>query len=829
MLKHCTAVLLVLIAHTAVSQLPQFQWAKAFEARNQIPYTVASNGRSVAVDRQGNVYSTGLFTYNTDFDPGPGEYVLAGGPRFDKGIYVSKLSPTGDFVWAFQIPALVEFGNIEITVDHDDNIYVVSELRYPTDFDPGPGVHILTPIGAWDAFVAKYNSNGQLIWAKQFGGPGDTVPRSDMVAVDNNNNVIVCGNFNNTVDFDPGPGTFNITSSAHIQSFIVKLTAAGDFVWAKQFGNAPEVYSGSSIGDVECDAQGNIHLAGTFRGICDFDPGPGVSTLQSTSLRDGYLAKLTPAGDLVWARRIGNTTNDYYQYAELRGLAIDNNNNVYATGDFRGTFDFDPGPGVYAVTAARADWYVLKLNSQGNFAWAAVMGGSEDEVGAHLDVDNMGSLFAIGTIGKVADMDPGPGTFTITTQGIYGASAIVRLTTNGGFISAAPFDGTGSCLTRRMVMDNAQNIYITGATGGNVDFDPGPNVFNVNPGYGQAPYVLKLGKCSNVTTATLNISACSSYTINNQVYDSTGTYYTTLQNTAGCDSIITLHLTINKKKTEQRIAICEGKSFFAGGALQTSPGTYTDTLRSSLNCDSIVTTYLTVHAAPKPDLGADRDLCTGTQSILTPGTFDTYVWQDGSTGASFTASQVGTYYVTVGDARQCEASDTVRIAAIRPAPTAFLPLDTAVCAYGNLLLQPLENFSSYVWNTNATTRAISLSTPGTYWLEVKDRYGCIGRDSIVVAPKECLLGFFMPNGFTPDKNGRNDELKPVIRGLVKQYAFSVYNRWGQLVFHSTQPGKGWDGAINGAAQNAGVFVWVCKYQLQGQEPQVAKGTATLVR
>jgi hypothetical protein len=369
--------------------------------------------------------------------PAPGYLLLRPRGRGNTGIYISKLSATGDFIWAIQVPALVEFGNIEIAVDKDDNVYLASELRDSTDFDPGPGVYILKPIGAWDAFVAKYDSKGKLVWAKQFGGPGDTVPRSDVLTTDNNNNVIICGNFNRTVDFDPGPGTFNITSSAHIQSFIVKLNSSGDFVWAEQFGNAPIVYSGSSIRDVKCDAEGNIYTTGSFAGTCDFDPGPGNYTLKATGMNDGYIAKLDANGQFAWAKGIGNTTNDYYQFAHASGIDLDNDNNVYTTGTFTGTFDFDPGPGAHVVTSKVYDWYALKLNKQGDFVWVDVFGGSDNDESEDIAVDNGGDVYITGSVGKTADMDPGPGAYNTNSLGKYGAGAIAKVNSAGGFLYAA--------------------------------------------------------------------------------------------------------------------------------------------------------------------------------------------------------------------------------------------------------------------------------------------------------------------------------------------------------------------------------------------------------
>ena len=105
---------------------------------------------------------------------------------------------------------------------------------------------------------------------------------------------------------------------------------------------------------MQFDKQGNIYTTGNFQGTCDFDPGAGNYTLQATSVLDGFIAKIDAAGNFVWARRIGNTTQDYHQYAAPRGIAIDADNNVYTAGDFNGTFDFDPVQAHILLPAAEA-------------------------------------------------------------------------------------------------------------------------------------------------------------------------------------------------------------------------------------------------------------------------------------------------------------------------------------------------------------------------------------------------------------------------------------------------------------------------------------------
>jgi hypothetical protein len=471
--KLCLYFSLLLLSKVQISiaQQPVFQWAKAFNANNIYIYSDNSNGRSVGVDGQGNVYSAGLFQHTLDFDPGPGVYNLSAAGLFETAIYISKLDANGNFVWAIQIPEEVDWGNIEIKVTSDGTIYLASDLRHAADMDPGPGVQIMTPIGGKDAFVIKFDTNGNFIWAKQFGGPGDTVPHSDILDVDQDNNVIICGGFNNTVDFDPGPGTYNLTSTAHIQAFIVKLDINGNLIWAKQFGNSPVVYSGSTINDLKCDRDGNIFTTGTFAGTCDFDPGAAVYSLTATATNDGFISKLDPDGNFIWAKGIDNTNTTYNNWIlHPTGIDIDSMNNVITTGAFIGQYDFDPAVGVYNVATAGGtfDCYILKLDPQGQFLWVKTIGNNIDhEIANDIAVDANNNIYFIGSFGTSVDFDPGPGTYVINSP-YPGASAIVKLNSNGNFVFAAPYQSIfyGSTNFRRMVVDNAENIYVTGAVSG---------------------------------------------------------------------------------------------------------------------------------------------------------------------------------------------------------------------------------------------------------------------------------------------------------------------------------------------------------------------------
>lgn len=250
---------------------------------------------------------------------------------------------------------------------------------------------------------------------------------------------------------------------------------------------------------------------------------------------------------------------------------------------------------------------------------------------------------------------------------------------------------------------------------------------------------------------------------------------------------------------------------------------------SAEGCNSFDTIHINVWPLPTVNLDKDSTLCKGSSRVLQAGNFSIYRWQDGSVLPSLTVSNTGKYFVTVADINECKGSDTVNITTLLSLPMAFLPKDTAICSYGSIVLIPLSNFADYLWNTGSVSPSITISQQGVYWLQVKDNHQCIGTDSIVVRLRDCVKGLFVPNAFTPDNNGRNDNFKPFVGGVVKQYQFIIYNRYDQVVFRTQATNNGWDGTFGGMRQNAGTFVWVCNYQLEGEPLKTEKGTFLLLR
>lgn len=263
-----------------------------------------------------------------------------------------------------------------------------------------------------------------------------------------------------------------------------------------------------------------------------------------------------------------------------------------------------------------------------------------------------------------------------------------------------------------------------------------------------------------------------------------------------------------------------------------------DVFQCSIRSDEICVTtadaisnILSMALFPQPQVQLDKTsfLCTNSYRFLQAGNFTSYVWNDGSTASSLRINNTGVYYVTVTDNNNCKGSDTTEVTQMLPMPSGFMPPDTSICSYGSLNLVAVRGYTQYLWNNDYTGVVNTVTQPGSYWLEVTDADGCKGRDTVVVALRKCITGFYMPTGFTPNNDGKNDQLRPLLFGDIAYYHFVVYNRFGQAVFESNDAAKGWDGTLKGSKQDGNTFVWICTYQLKGEKRETQKGTVALLR
>ena len=420
----------------------------------------------VAVDNTGNLYTSGFFNGTLDFNPGVGTNNLTSIGSDDA--FISKLDSVGNFIWAKNFGGTGTTYSHGIILDGSGNIYVCGTFSNTTDFDPNAGVTNLTSLGGNDAFISKLDGNGNLIWAKSFGGTGNDAVKS--IAVDASGNIIASGTYSVTADFDPSAGISNLTSAGGGDIFILKLDASGNFVWANSMGGTLNDFPGC----MNVDVLGNIYTTGQYEATADFDPSANVFNLTSAGAEDIFISKLDGNGNFIWAKSIGaNSTDIAY------GIGIDALGKIYTTGYYSGTVDFDPNAGATNLTSVGGDdVFVLKLDNNGNFIWAKSMGGSGLEYGKALVLDNVGYLYIAGLFNGTADFDPNSGVNNLTPNGIFDIF-ISKLDTAGNFNWVKSIGGTDMDYPTAIILDKYNSIYNAGKFAGTVDFDPNTRIKNV--------------------------------------------------------------------------------------------------------------------------------------------------------------------------------------------------------------------------------------------------------------------------------------------------------------------------------------------------------------
>ena len=364
-----------------------------------------SEAQDIAVDVQGNVYITGWFNQKADLDPGPGEFIVTS-PNFGE-LFVVKLNTNGEFVWGYANSNPTSVLGFGIAVDDTGNVYATGSFRGTVEFDPGAGSTTLTSGTGDDIFAIKLDPNGNLLWARGMGGADTNSGRA--IDVDPNGNVYIGGNFQGTVDLNPGAGSFIRESGGSRDVFVTKLDNNGNFVWAKAMGGTGL----NELRGLTVDADGRVHIAGFFNDTANFDPDITNFELTSTIGEDAFVAKLNTGGALMWAKALGvpfasrglgiTLDNDGNVYTT---------GDFVGTTDFNpgaGTFNL--------TSAGSNDAFISKLTSDGNFVWAKSVGGTGGDWGGGIAVSPLGAVHVTGRYRGTADFDPGFGVFNLTANG----------------------------------------------------------------------------------------------------------------------------------------------------------------------------------------------------------------------------------------------------------------------------------------------------------------------------------------------------------------------------------------------------------------------------
>lgn len=429
---------------------------------------------SVALDSYGCVYVAGGYGGTTDFDPGAGTNShTAGGFR---DAFLSKFSPTGTWLWTkvWGGPSDDRANSVLVC---GSNVFVAGCFQDTVEFNPAGGEPHTAPRNSGgfpdnDAYLCAYDLDGNFKWARTWGGYGGD--ESYDLAVDGSNNVYVCGDFGSTnIDLVSVGLTGVFTNNGRWDAFLFKFDSAGTCQWARSWG-------GNCYDDCTCVAvtpAGEVYGGGMFASpIADFDPGPGTNYLHANNagtdwgLVDVFLTKFDSNGNFQWARSWGESNH----WDAAQGIAVDGAANVYVSGYFTDTVDFNPyGVATNIATHGGDDAFLCKYDASGTFQWVNTWGGSSNDYARGIGMDAYGYIYVAGD-------------FASSNVNFDSRSGVdLHSTVGGRDISFSKFDANGKFIFARtcggglddgafggVVVDAMGNAFMTGSFRGPADFGP---------------------------------------------------------------------------------------------------------------------------------------------------------------------------------------------------------------------------------------------------------------------------------------------------------------------------------------------------------------------
>lgn len=473
-MKHFFTLFALCMAYWAKAQTPQ--WA----------FKVGGSGTDAGISCQvapnGNVYLAGNFTGTIDLNPGLGTYNVTSVGSDD--IFIACYTPAGTFLWGFGIGGANRDNVHKMAVDASNNVMITGFFQGGMDFDPGAGTAIIPFAGGigstGDGYIAKYNSAGGYMWAKDLGGTSP-FDYSEGLAVDEAGNIYVGGTFNTAMTVTP---TLTFTSSVAGPGYLIKYDPSGNIMWGHNLGEATVATNLLIRGMVA--KGGFIYACGYFQGNANFCPW-GSSTYLNVGATggfvDAFVAKYDTAGNIVFARQIAGSGAGS-NADELSGIGLDAAGNIYVAGwGSSASYLFDAAsPATTTLTppggGGNNDIILAKYSGNGVFQWARLIGsGGADWVRWGLTVAG-GDLYIGGKFQNTVDFDPSAGVANLVSAGgedIFLANYDLAGNYKCAFRIGSSVTGEQGGAT---AIDTSGALYLPGTFGGTgIDFDPSAPVY----------------------------------------------------------------------------------------------------------------------------------------------------------------------------------------------------------------------------------------------------------------------------------------------------------------------------------------------------------------
>src|SRR6185436_5011177 len=349
---------------------------------------------SIDADNSGNILVTGFFYTTADFD---GQTITSAGQQ---DIFIAKYNSSGTLIWVRRAGGTGSDAGNGITFDNSGNVIVTGEFSGSCSFG---STTLISQGGSIDVFTAKYDNNGNFLWAKK--GSGTYTDRGTDVSTDANGNIYVSGMFSDTITFD-----VQHNNPMYNAMFLIKYNSSGSEQWFRWMGSGTVVNMGGVMVH-----NSDVNITGNFNSTLYFFGGPTNPTLSSSYPNDIFVCRYDVLGNLVWSHADGSASE-----VSAEAIATNSTGEVIIGGNFKcrfSSFSTQYGNGIFC-SVGYWDTYVASYDNAGNWMWARQFAGLQDDFLHGLTVKPNNYIADAGSF-KTAFISPyEPSAFT--NHGIYG-------------------------------------------------------------------------------------------------------------------------------------------------------------------------------------------------------------------------------------------------------------------------------------------------------------------------------------------------------------------------------------------------------------------------
>lgn len=429
-------IIFILLLKISYAQTTDWIWAKsAGGTKEDLP-------QAITIDDLGNTYITGFFTSPTLI---LGSDTLTNAYNSYADLFISKIDNNGNVLWANSIIGSRDDRAYCITTDDSGNVYISGHFASLT---LGFGPFVLTNTGGYDIFIAKYDNNGNVIWAKSAGGTNNDW----MLAIeyDPSGYLYTSGSF-----FSPsiifGLDTLINHGNGTCDIMITKYDLNGNAIWAKNYGGTD--WDGSYCNTL--DASGNIFVAGYYQSPSIII---GTDTFTNNGVADFLITKIDSNGNILWSRNAGGTKDDW-----AVSISPDTDGNIYVTGPYYSpTITFDTTTLINADgLGTTTDMFLTKYDNDGNMLWSKRFGGTANDWVSSLSIDYSSNIYLAGSFySTIVDID----SLSITNNGSRDIF-IAKFNNTCNVLFAVSAGGSGWDEVNSITIDSSENIYVCGDFG----------------------------------------------------------------------------------------------------------------------------------------------------------------------------------------------------------------------------------------------------------------------------------------------------------------------------------------------------------------------------